>query len=53
MGINFLVISGVTVLVGWIGDLVGLRAALAWSALLGLAGVPVIYWLPQQAKERT
>lgn len=53
MGINFIVISGVTVLVGWMGDLMGLRAAFALSALLGLAGVPVIYLFPQQAKERT
>jgi FSR family fosmidomycin resistance protein-like MFS transporter len=50
MGINFLVVSGVTVLVGWTGDLLGLRAAFAWSALLALVGVPVMYFLPQQAK---
>lgn len=49
MGINFLVISGVTVLVGWTGDLLGLQAAFAWSALLALLGVPVIYFLPRQA----
>ena len=48
MGINFLVVSGVTVLVGWIGDLLGLRAAFAWSAVLALLGVPVIYFLPRQ-----
>jgi FSR family fosmidomycin resistance protein-like MFS transporter len=53
MGINFIVISGVTVLVGWMGDLMGLRAAFALSALLGLAGVPVIYLIPQQTKQRT
>jgi len=49
MGINFLVVSGVTVLVGWTGDLLGLQAAFAWSALLALLGVPVIYFLPRQA----
>ena len=48
MGINFLVVSGVTVLVGWTGDLLGLRAAFAWSAVLALLGVPVIYFLPRQ-----
>ncbi len=47
MGINFLVVSGVTVLVGWTGDLLGLGAAFAWSALLALLGVPVIYFLPR------
>jgi FSR family fosmidomycin resistance protein-like MFS transporter len=48
MGINFVVMSGITVLVGWIGDLLGLRAAFAWSAALALAGVPAIYFLPRQ-----
>jgi FSR family fosmidomycin resistance protein-like MFS transporter len=47
MGINFLVVSGVTVLVGWTGDLLGLRVAFAWSAVLALLGVPVIYFLPR------
>jgi FSR family fosmidomycin resistance protein-like MFS transporter len=52
MGINFLVVSGVTLLVGWMGDQVGLRAAFAWSALLALAGVPVIYFLPQRVMQK-
>ncbi len=51
MGINFLVVSGVTLLVGWMGDLVGLRAAFTWSALLALVGVPVIYFLPQRTMQ--
>lgn len=46
MGINFVVVSGITVLVGWTGDLIGLRAAFAWCAVLSLAGIPVIYFLP-------
>ena len=49
MGVNFLVVSGVTVLIGRMGDLLGLRAAFAWSAVLALIGVPVIYFLPRQA----
>ncbi|MBW1739841.1 MAG: MFS transporter [Deltaproteobacteria bacterium] len=49
MGINFLVVSGVTILVGWIGDLLGLRAAFAWGAVLALLGLPVIYFLPRHA----
>lgn len=52
MGINFLVMSGVTVLAGWMGDLLGLRAVFAWSALLALVGVPVIYFLPQRVMEK-
>jgi FSR family fosmidomycin resistance protein-like MFS transporter len=48
MGINFLAVSGVTVLVGWAGDLLGLRAAFGWSAVLALLGLPVIYFLPRQ-----
>jgi FSR family fosmidomycin resistance protein-like MFS transporter len=50
MGINFLAVSGATVLVGWMGDLVGLRAAFAWSAGLALFGPPCIYFLPRRAK---
>jgi len=52
MGINFVVISAITVLVGWMGDMMGLRAAFAWSAVLALAGVPVIFWLPKQTREK-
>jgi FSR family fosmidomycin resistance protein-like MFS transporter len=50
MGINFVVVSGITVLVGWIGDLVGLRAAFVWSAVLSLTGLPTVYFLPQRTK---
>jgi len=50
MGINFLVVSGVTVLVGWVGDLLGLGAAFAWSAALAMLGLPVIYFLPRHAR---
>lgn len=49
MGINFLAVSGATVLVGWMGDLLGLRAAFAWSAVLALFGPPCIYFLPRRA----
>jgi FSR family fosmidomycin resistance protein-like MFS transporter len=48
MGINFVVVAGITVLVGWMADLLGLRAAFAWSAVLALPGVPAIYFLPRQ-----
>ena len=52
MGINFVVVSGITVLVGWMADLIGLRAAFAWSAVLALAGVPVVYFLPRQTRRK-
>jgi MFS family permease len=48
MGINFLVMSGVTLLVGWMGDLWGLKITFAWLALLALLGIPAIYFLPVQ-----
>jgi len=52
MAIDFVVLSTVTVLVGWMGDIMGLRAAFAWSAVLALAGVPVILLLPKQTREK-
>ena len=47
MGLNFLAVSSATVLVGWIGDLLGLSAAFAWSAVLALCGLPCVYFLPR------
>jgi hypothetical protein len=32
------------------GDLIGLRAAFAWSALLALTGVPAVYFLPRRRR---
>ncbi|MDY6989182.1 MAG: MFS transporter [Thermodesulfobacteriota bacterium] len=52
MAIDFVVLSTVTVLVGWMGDMMGLRAAFAWSAVLALAGVPAIFLLPKQTREK-
>jgi FSR family fosmidomycin resistance protein-like MFS transporter len=52
MGINFVVISAITVLVGWMGDMMSLRAAFAWSAVLALAGVPVVFLLPRETGSR-
>jgi FSR family fosmidomycin resistance protein-like MFS transporter len=50
MGINFVVVSGITVLVGWVGDLIGLRGAFAWSAVLALTGVVAVYFLPRRTR---
>jgi MFS transporter, FSR family, fosmidomycin resistance protein len=46
MCISFLIMAGVTVSVGWLSDHVGMQAALAVSAVLGLAGVPFVLMLP-------
>ncbi len=53
MGINFVVVSGITVLVGWMGDMVGLQAAFTVSAVLSLAGVPVIHFLPRHVPHKS
>jgi FSR family fosmidomycin resistance protein-like MFS transporter len=50
MGINFLAVSCATVLVGWMGDLMGLQAAFAWSAVLALFGLPCVYFLPRPTR---
>jgi len=50
MGISFLTTAAVTVFVGWLADLFGLKAAFTTSALLGLAGIPIIFFLPKSPK---
>jgi FSR family fosmidomycin resistance protein-like MFS transporter len=47
MGISFLTNALIPLLVGGFADLVGLRTAFAWSALLALLGVPLIFTLPR------
>ncbi|MBL7212089.1 MAG: hypothetical protein ISS61_06915, partial [Desulfobacteraceae bacterium] len=37
----------ITIFVGWLADLVGLKSAFSFSALIGLAGIPVIFFLPK------
>jgi FSR family fosmidomycin resistance protein-like MFS transporter len=50
MGLNFLAVSCATVLVGWMGDRLGLSAAFAWSAVLAFCGLPCIYFLPRPTR---
>jgi len=50
MGISFLTTAVVTVFVGWLADLFGLKAAFTTSAILGLAGIPIIFFLPKSSK---
>jgi FSR family fosmidomycin resistance protein-like MFS transporter len=47
MAVHFLSTAAVTIFVGWLADLLGLRMAFTLSALLGLAGVPMIFLLPK------
>ena len=45
MAISFLIGSGMSILVGRLGDAVGLRAAFTWSAVLAFLGIPIIFFL--------
>lgn len=47
MTIHFMSTAVITIFVGWVADLVGLKAAFSLSALLGLAGVPIVFLLPK------
>ena len=40
--------SAIVVLVGFLGDIIGLKATYALSAVLGLAGIPFIFKLPKK-----
>jgi FSR family fosmidomycin resistance protein-like MFS transporter len=48
MGISFLINSGMSVLAGRMGDILGLRATFAWSAALAFLGIPIIFLLPRR-----
>jgi FSR family fosmidomycin resistance protein-like MFS transporter len=45
---TFMSRSSVVVIVGLMGDLIGLEATYVCSALLGLVGIPFIMMLPQK-----
>jgi len=47
MTIHFMSTAVITIFVGWLADLMGLKAAFSVSALLGLAGVPIVFLLPK------
>jgi FSR family fosmidomycin resistance protein-like MFS transporter len=48
MTIHFLSIAFITILVGWLADLFGLSFAFTLSALVGLAGLPVVFFIPRR-----
>jgi len=50
MALNFITMSLAVVLVGVMGDHLGLRSALYISALIMLAGLPFSYWLPRDKR---
>ncbi|GBC59846.1 MFS transporter [Desulfonema ishimotonii] len=53
MGINFLTTAAVTVLVGQLADMTNLKTAFTACAVLGLAGIPAIFFLPEPRKKGT
>ena len=50
MMISFLARSAVVVVVGFVGDMIGLRATYAISAVLGLVAVPFVWKLPGKGR---
>jgi len=50
MAVSFVIQSGAVVIMGAIGDLFGLRLAYTASAVILLAGVPLVLLLPARAK---
>jgi len=48
--VQFMARSSVVVIVGFMGDLIGLRTAYLVSALLGLAGIPFVLLLPRKSE---
>jgi len=51
MSINFLLRSGILVLVGAFGDKVGLRTTFFWIAIISFLSIPAILTLPGKLKE--
>jgi len=47
---NFIITSSATLLIGWLGDMIGLDSAFFWSAILSLTGIPVILLFPKTKK---
>jgi FSR family fosmidomycin resistance protein-like MFS transporter len=48
MGTSFIVSAAAAPLVGWMGDLAGLRVAFTWSAVMALLAAPVALTLPRE-----
>jgi hypothetical protein len=52
MFISFLVRPIATVIIGAMGDLLGLKAAFFWSSLVSLLSIPVILTLPGRFRSK-
>jgi FSR family fosmidomycin resistance protein-like MFS transporter len=50
MSLNFVIRSGVVVIVGAMGDLWGMRLAFLICALITIGGLPFIRWLPRRQR---
>jgi FSR family fosmidomycin resistance protein-like MFS transporter len=48
MMVSFMARSAIVVVVGFIGDLIGLRATYFISAIIGLLAIPFILMLPKK-----
>jgi FSR family fosmidomycin resistance protein-like MFS transporter len=44
---SFLARSGIVVLVGFVADHIGLQTTYFFSAVMGLAGIPFVFMLPE------
>jgi FSR family fosmidomycin resistance protein-like MFS transporter len=53
MGIHFAMNALAALVLGWMGDQVGLRTAFAWSALLAMCAVPAVLFLPARSSGST
>lgn len=49
---NFVVNSAAMLVVGWLGDTIGLDQAFFWSAVVSLVGLPVLMFLPRSTANR-
>jgi FSR family fosmidomycin resistance protein-like MFS transporter len=52
MMMSFMARSSVVILVGWMGDVIGLESTFVCCAFLGLAGIPFIVMLPRRGTRR-
>ena len=50
LGMNFLIQSGVVLILGFLGDLFGLRTAFVVGAAVPLAGLPILLLLPRKQR---
>ncbi|RME73323.1 MAG: MFS transporter [Chloroflexi bacterium] len=47
LSMAFMIRSAAAFVVGWLGDMMGLRQAFLWAAIVSLGSVPMVYFLPR------